>query len=302
MQLTCPQCSAKYNVADAAIPPSGRTVRCAACGHSWLARPAGAIHYADKSGSDSGLRPRPAASTAKAVDAAAKKGLLAKLGLGKRAQKPKLEPHELARKKALDQIRNTHRLAAAIPWLLSLAVLGGVLGAAVMYRTDIVRAWPKAATAFSLIGLPANLYGVDIANVTVTSTLDAKGPKVEVRGVLKSVSRTPEFIPYLKVALVDAKGIEKLSWMVDPGIETLQPGKSHAFMSARSNPVRGNLKAVIMFADPPRKGPKPPAARALPAADKPHGKAPEPMPVEGAGHDLAPGEEIDNHGAPLTSR
>jgi len=35
MILTCPACHTSYTVKDGAIPPQGRTVRCAACKHSW---------------------------------------------------------------------------------------------------------------------------------------------------------------------------------------------------------------------------------------------------------------------------
>ena len=35
MILTCPACHTSYTVKDGAIPPHGRTVRCAACKHSW---------------------------------------------------------------------------------------------------------------------------------------------------------------------------------------------------------------------------------------------------------------------------
>ncbi|MEO5640750.1 MAG: zinc-ribbon domain-containing protein [Sphingomicrobium sp.] len=35
MILTCPACGTSYTVKDGAIPPRGRTVRCAACKHSW---------------------------------------------------------------------------------------------------------------------------------------------------------------------------------------------------------------------------------------------------------------------------
>lgn len=246
MLLTCPQCSAKYNVAEGAIPPSGRTVRCAACGNSWRAMPAGAIGY------------NPTPPKAPSAPETKTAGLLAKLGFGSKKAKPgKLEPHEMARKKALDQIKTTHRLASGIPWAISLTLLIAGLVSAAIYRTDIVRLWPKSASAFAALGMPANLYGVDIRNITITSSADDRGPKVEVKGMLQSVSRTAEFIPYLKVSLVDAKGFERLSWMVDPGIEKLPAGKAYAFASSRSNPVRGSLKAVITFADPPRKGPRP---------------------------------------------
>lgn len=46
MILDCPSCTARFLVADALVPPGGRTVRCGACKHQWfvgLASPAATI-------------------------------------------------------------------------------------------------------------------------------------------------------------------------------------------------------------------------------------------------------------------
>ena len=40
MRLACPNCGALYEVADAAVPVSGREVKCSACEHRWFQRPA----------------------------------------------------------------------------------------------------------------------------------------------------------------------------------------------------------------------------------------------------------------------
>ncbi len=44
MILNCPQCSARFLVADSLIPAGGRTVRCGACTHQWhVNHPAGTV-------------------------------------------------------------------------------------------------------------------------------------------------------------------------------------------------------------------------------------------------------------------
>jgi predicted Zn finger-like uncharacterized protein len=39
MRLICPNCSAEYEVDDAAIPDTGRDVQCSNCGHGWFQLP-----------------------------------------------------------------------------------------------------------------------------------------------------------------------------------------------------------------------------------------------------------------------
>ncbi|KRW93382.1 zinc-ribbon domain-containing protein [Paracoccus sp. MKU1] len=52
MRLTCPRCAAQYEIAESAIPASGREVECSACGHVW--RQPGL----EKSASPAGAGPR----------------------------------------------------------------------------------------------------------------------------------------------------------------------------------------------------------------------------------------------------
>lgn len=63
MLLICPACSTSYRVADTALGPDGRKVKCHKCDHVWWVKPA-------ISGQASPAAPEPAAATARAPAAA----------------------------------------------------------------------------------------------------------------------------------------------------------------------------------------------------------------------------------------
>ncbi len=50
MILTCPECETQYFADDSTIGESGRTVKCASCGHSWFVGPEGAPSAATSPG------------------------------------------------------------------------------------------------------------------------------------------------------------------------------------------------------------------------------------------------------------
>lgn len=174
-----------------------------------------------------------------------------------------------ARQKVHGRIHLAHRLAAATAWLVTLGLGAGGAWAGIHYRADVVKAWPQSASLYAFIGLPANLYGIDIGRIQVRDGVDARGPRIVVGGVLRSVARERVAVPYLKVALVGSDGKEKASWMVDPGITVLEPGQLHPFETVRRNPPRGELTAVIAFAEPPPAAPRPPP----PPPEPPTGKS-----------------------------
>jgi predicted Zn finger-like uncharacterized protein len=269
MIITCPACSARYKVAENAIPERGRKVKCAACSHQWLQMPDGSATAtgaatataASRAGGE--IADAAASVPARAPAAAARKGfkfpsfkLPFLSGRAGKAGQP-VAAHAAMRQKSHGRIKGTLRLAAGVSWGVVLAAAAGGMAVAIQHRTDIVRAWPNTASAFSLIGMPANLYGVDITGVQVASGVDATGPRIIVAGVLQSVSRTTEPVAWLRVSLVDGDGKEVGNWMVDPGVSELAPGAAHRFTTVRRNPPRGELKAVVAFGEPPRLAPKP---------------------------------------------
>jgi predicted Zn finger-like uncharacterized protein len=72
MRLTCPNCDAKYEVPDDAIPEGGRDVQCSNCGHGWFQmRPEAEIAAEEEAALFGDDLPAPAAAEAPAEDAVA---------------------------------------------------------------------------------------------------------------------------------------------------------------------------------------------------------------------------------------
>lgn len=79
MRLVCPNCEAKYEVPEDAIPDTGRDVQCASCGHSWFQ-----------------MRPRPATATPEAAPVAEPAGDVAPepVSLDSEAEPPVAKPSD----------------------------------------------------------------------------------------------------------------------------------------------------------------------------------------------------------------
>ena len=113
MILTCPSCETQYFADDSTIGESGRTVKCATCGHSWFVRPEGVAGHEHAAA--------PAA-------------------------------HEIYRERVREQRRRKSRFAALLSWIVTAAVFFTLGLAAIIFRNDVVKFWPESATAYKRAG------------------------------------------------------------------------------------------------------------------------------------------------------
>lgn len=166
MILTCPSCGTHYFADDSTIGESGRTVKCASCGHSWFVQPA---HLAEET-----------------------------------AAKP--APHELYREKMRESRREKSRLAAVFAWVFTIILFVGLTAGAFFFRNEVVKAWPQSASAYRLFGLEVNRFGLDFEGVVHTRTFNDTIPIVTVTGRAVNVSKSTVETPGVRVDLKDESG------------------------------------------------------------------------------------------------
>ena len=197
MILVCPTCQTRYKVEDEAVSqPSGRTVRCASCGHSW--------HYAPSS-------PAPLARL---------RGRLQETSLAERSAIPP--------RPAITAPPPPHRHRSGLGWVIVILLFGGAIVGAIVGRDQVVAVWPPAARFYELAGLKIQPLGAGLDITNVSSTRNADGLIVE--GDITNRIGLPRTVPHLRVALRDANQHELVFKIVDPPRDRLLPGETSHFV------------------------------------------------------------------------
>lgn len=208
MILTCPECETQYFADDATIGDSGRTVKCAACGHSWYVGPEG------------GPKPGPAAATG---------------------------AHEAYRLKVRERRRRKSRSVALMSWIITTAVAATIVGGAILFRDQVARVWPQSATAFSAIGFEVNRFGLEFVDQSAERFFDGTTPILEVSGTVRNLSTETADAPHVRIILIDDAGAEvaRFSAPIQPG---RIPGEAEARFTARlENPPFEAFELELSF-------------------------------------------------------
>lgn len=127
MILTCTVCQTTYYAEPSTIGADGRQVKCASCGHTW---------HVDASGIEA---------------------------------QPKAQATSAAHTSYLRTVHERHvkrsRAAALAAWAVVGAAAVTIVAAGLVNRHAVVDRWPQAASAYGLVGLTVNRFGVEFENV-----------------------------------------------------------------------------------------------------------------------------------------
>lgn len=200
MILTCTSCSTRYYADDAAIGPSGRTVRCAACGYAWFAEP----HLE--------LRATAEAPVARVSEAPVEEPLTRERveRLRRAAEQTGPAPSAAAkfRQQQTDRMRRERMRAAVVVWGATGAALAASASGMVVFRQDVAELWPRSASAFAALGLDVNVYGLEFYDLAVERDFEGATPVLVVSGEVRNIGRDDKLVPPVRISLRDTRSQE----------------------------------------------------------------------------------------------
>ncbi len=231
MILTCPDCATRYFVDETKLGPQGRKVRCASCGASWRAETQ--VETLD-------LTPAVAASPPETAMAT--------------PVRPAEALPKSFRAQAEARRRTRQAVAAGVVWAGLAASFVVLMLAAVVFRIQVVRVWPRTAGAYAAVRLPVNPLGLSPEAIQASPGLQGGRAMLFVKGLERNVEASPRPTAALRVSLYDKGGARLASQVAPVGGELLKAGEARSFQAAFADPpLAGSQVGVDFVFEPVRK-------------------------------------------------
>lgn len=251
MILTCPSCATSYFTPDEAIGANGRRVRCRSCSQVWHATLVEEPLELSEPPETAGLRPQ--------------------AGFGRRedapeslAETPAPELPKAFRARAEEQRRVRRAATHGAVWAGLASLFVAILGAAWLFRVEVVDLYPRAAAAYAAVGSPVNATGLDFEAMSI-KVAPYDPAKVIVSGAIRNIRDREIQPPPVRVALLDAHGVEIGFKIIPINTAPVLPGGVQGFAAVVPDPGQKIVGIGVDFAPEPTSEPAP--ARAAPESE-----------------------------------
>lgn len=244
MILSCPNCETRYVVDPAKLRPSGRTVRCARCAHTWHEEaPPYSLDELDTAN-------RPVTSPAGQVrDAAVSQDPAA----------AETDPADAPQRRNLPALPTERQWGTVAGWAGLVIFVATVLGGVLLFPAEISRAWPPAKRLYDILGMET----VARANVSDALPLEQRlrlsdlAPSqrfidgvltLVIAGRIENIGPRIEQLPPIEVVLLDQNRLDLMTWTFEPATRSLTPGEATAFETRLENPPADAQDISVTFA------------------------------------------------------
>lgn len=248
MILTCPNCATRYQT-DATIAAPGRNVRCAKCGQVWFQSPP---ELEPEPMPEMEMELAPAEASAHAEETAYATHAHSTHAEYSDAGAVEEQPYrvtEYERPRTVAPPKQGPSFLRVAGWAVLIVIVLAVLYAIISYRESIATAWPQTSSIYAAIGMPVNVLGLALNDVTPAQTFDAGQAQLEVSGRVVNVADRDIRVPRLRVALIDADAREIYRWTFDSGLRILGPGQGGGFTTRLNAPPREAQHVSVRFAE-----------------------------------------------------
>jgi len=260
MRIGCPSCAAGFEVSPAALEPSGRTVRCAACKTTWFAS-APALVLADGEIEIPAPVPAPIVSIEdredhEALAAVGKKKIEAEdaeivmvedapsIAMAEEAPAPPPMPK---RKTVAQFVPVAQKRERRFPLGLVAVLLISVLSFGIVSRQSLVRAAPELATLYAAIGLPVNLRGLEFQNIRTKQEIQDGITVLAIEGEVENVANRAVELPRVRLSVLGENGVEIYSWTALLPRSILYPHERVPFKSRLASPPAAGKEIMVRF-------------------------------------------------------
>ena len=279
MILSCPACHTRYVVPDSAIGPTGRSVRCASCGHKWFQAPAGVNLDEDRA-------PEPVATAheSRPLDEVAEARTEPRITPAPSGQNVDKQPEirkssEPAPRRDFDELPpppfGPGSDRSDNPSESGDQPLGNGLSDRRKPSRNPARRWTMIAILFALLvsaaggaiawfGLPdwADDWLVGSAadqpdliielpvEDQVHRTLPDGTIYFAIKGSVVNPTDRPQRVPPIKAELRDASGAIVFDWIINPPVDVLPPGERVGFDGAKTDIPRRAVLLTASWASP----------------------------------------------------
>ena len=268
MILSCPACSAKYAVADNAVGPEGRTVKCAKCKHKWFQSPDDEGEEVDLSALTRALEDEEqdydndirvpdvdknledttlyepvdnSSSSQESIPESVKPKALDDDPLTRRANLPDIEDHVAKGRMGL---ANWVGIAAAF------IVFFGMFGYVLATKGSMIEKHPAIVGLYEVLGLGFDLAGEGLIIESAAANIVEKEERdvLVISGTILNLKSTPVVVPDLIATFRTPNGKKGVSWRIKPDISQLAPDASYDFSAEYESPSKDMESVNVSFA------------------------------------------------------